>query len=74
MFFHRYDIGGESTSNIGWLAGEASKLKNSMRFTDDAVFITNMRVDEDVLTCVESFSDYSSSDSYKLGFFNGDKR
>ncbi len=74
MFFHRYDIGGESTSNIGWLAGEASRLKTSIRFTDDAAFITNMRVDEAVLTCVESFSDYSSSDSYKLGFFNGDKR
>ncbi len=74
MFFHRDDIDGECTSDIGWLAGEASKLKTSIRFTDDAVFITNMRVDEDVLTCVESFSDYSSSDTYKLGYVNGDKQ
>jgi hypothetical protein len=74
MFFHRDDAGGECTSDIGWLAGEASKLKNSIRFTDDAVFITNMRVDETTLSCVESFSDYSSYNSYKLGFFNGDKQ
>ena len=74
MFFHRYNAGGECTSDIGWLVGEASRLKTSIRFTDDAAFITNMRVDEAALTCVESFSDYSSYDSYKLGFFNGDKR
>ncbi|MCL5796702.1 MAG: hypothetical protein M1579_04280 [Gammaproteobacteria bacterium] len=74
MFFHRDDAGGESTSNIGWLAGETSKLKTSIRFTDDAVFITNMRVDEAALTCVESFSDYSSSNTYKLGYVNSDKQ
>lgn len=74
MFFHRDDIGGECTSDISWLANEASKLKNSIRFSHDAVFITNMQVDEAELTCVETFPDFSSSHAYKLGSINSGKQ